>query len=137
MKRKGREGEGKGMECTKKKVHMYTTCVSMATAGGPLGHTHLPDVLVTLLQLPQLGHGVVAEGLVQGAVPKLVPKVRVRSLLHQQPHYLYVPPLHCQMEGSLLVDVLDIRTGPLEEEGGGGEREGGREGRRGGEVHFC
>ena len=100
----------------------------MAIAGGPLGHTHLPDVLVALLQLPQLGHGVVEEGLVQGVVPKLVPKVRVRSLLHQQPHYLYVPPLHCQMEGSLLVDVLDIRTGPLEEEGGGGGGEGGRGG---------
>ena len=66
----------------------------------------------------------------QGAVPKLVPKVRVRSLLHQQPHYLYVPPLHRQMEGSLLVDVLDIRTGPLGGGGGGGGgggREGGRE----------
>ena len=56
----------------------------------------------------------------QGAVPKLVLEVRVRSLLHQQPH----SPR--QMEGSLLVDVLDIRTGPLEEGGGGGE-EGGRE----------
>ena len=97
----------------------------MAIAGGSLGHTHLPDVLVALLQLPQLGHGVVVEGLVQGAVPKLVPKVRVHSLLHQQPHYLYVPPLHHQMEGSLLVDVLDIRTGPLGE--GGGGREGGEE----------
>ena len=105
----------------------------MATAGGSLGHTHLPDVLVVLLQLPQLGHGVVVQGLVQGAVPKLVPKVRVHSLLHQQPHYLYVPPLHRQMEGSLLVGVLDIRTGPL----GEGGREGGREGRRGGEIHFC
>ncbi len=114
------------MECTKKKVHMYTTCVSVATAGGPLGHTHLPDVLVALLQLPQLGHGVVAESLVQGAVPKLVPEVRVCSLLHQQPHYLYVPPLHRQMEGSLLVDVLDIRTGSLGE--GGREGEGGRGG---------
>ena len=61
----------------------------------------------------------------QGALPKPVPKVTVRSLLHQQPHYLYVPPLHRQMEGSLLVDVLDIRTGPLGEEGG---REGGRGG---------
>ena len=110
----------------------------MEIAGGSLGHTHLPNVLVALLQLPQLGHGVVVEGLVQGVVPKLVPKVRVRSLLHQQPHYLYVPPLHCQMEGSLLVDVLDIRTGPLEEEGGrerGRGGEGGREG--GGEIHFC
>ncbi len=99
----------------------------MAIAGGPLGHTHLPNVPVALLQLPQLGHGVVAEGLVQGVVPKLVPKVRVRSLLHQQPHYLYVPPLHRQMEGSLLVDVLDIRTGTLGEEGGEGGREGGEE----------
>ena len=53
----------------------HTTCVSMAIAGGPPGHTHLPDVLVALLQLPQLGQ----EGLVQGAVPKLVPKVRVRA----------------------------------------------------------
>ena len=98
----------------------------MATTGGPLGHTHLPDVLVAFLQL---FHGVMVKGLMQaGVVPKLVPKVRVRSLLHQQPHYLFVPPLHCQMEGSLLVDVLDIRPGPLGEEGGGG---GGGEGGRG------
>ncbi len=27
--------------------------------------------------------------------------------------YLYVLPLHCKMEGSLLVDVLDIRVGTL------------------------
>ena len=90
----------------------------MAIAGGSLGHTHLPDVLVTLLQLPQLGHGVVAEGLVQGAVPKLVPEVRVS---------LPPPP-------AASLSVCSSSPPPdggesVGEKGGGGGREGGREGR--------
>ena len=66
----------------------------------------------------------------RGRSPNLSLRSEFRSLLHQQPHYLYVPPLHRQMEGSLLVDALDIRTGPLGEKGGGGG-EGRREGGEG------
>ena len=44
---------------------------------------HLPNVLVSL-QVPELGHGVVAKSLVQRTVTKLVPNVHTSTLLHKQ-----------------------------------------------------
>ena len=45
---------------------------------------HLSNVLWRLLQVPQLGHGVVAERLVQWTISKFISDVHVGPLLHQQ-----------------------------------------------------
>ena len=80
--------------------------------------SHLPNILRTLLQLFELGHGVMSQRLVQWTIAKLISEVRVSSLLHQQSHYLYVPALHSKVEGGLEVDVLGVWVSPL---GGRGE----------------
>ena len=45
---------------------------------------YLADVLGRLLEVPELGHGVVPQSLVQRTIAKLVRDVHIRPLFHQK-----------------------------------------------------
>ena len=58
--------------------------ISATSVNSPSFPLHLANVLWRLFQVPQLGHGVVAEGLVQRTISKFISNIHVGSFLHQQ-----------------------------------------------------